>query len=220
MVPRDAPRHRRQSCPQALPPRLAAATCRHPGPEARAASTAGRGRQRELDADRALRHRPRPGERQPASQRTDHISCRRPRGARAYVGAANGGVWFSGDAGSNWNPLDDYAVSPLLTSAIEADSLAVGAIAVQFGATASTDLIYVGTGEANNNLDAYFGIGVKRSASGGAPGSWTLEGANLAGRGFFRVVIDPDDPTLVLAATTSGVSLGAQRPPRSPPGRK
>jgi hypothetical protein len=128
-----------------------------------------------------------------------------PGGTRAYVGAANGGVWFSGDAGSNWSPLDDYAVSPLLTSAIEADSLAVGAIAVQFGATASTDLIYVGTGEANNSADSYFGIGVKRSASGGAPGSWTLEGTNLAGRGFFRVVVDPDDPTLVLAATTSGI---------------
>jgi hypothetical protein len=128
-----------------------------------------------------------------------------PGGTRAYVGAANGGVWFSGDAGSNWSPLDDYAVSPLLTSAIEADSLAVGAIAVQFGATAATDLIYVGTGEANNSADSYFGIGVKRSASGGAPGSWTLEGTNLAGRGFFRVVVDPDDPTLVLAATTSGI---------------
>lgn len=128
-----------------------------------------------------------------------------PGGIRAYVGAANGGIWFTPDAGSSWSPLDDYATSLSLTSGLEADSLAVGAIAVQFGATAATDLVYVGTGEANNSADSYLGVGVKRSASGGAPGSWTLEGTNLAGRGFFRVVIDPDDPTLVLAATTTGM---------------
>ncbi|MEY2415751.1 MAG: hypothetical protein QOH53_1085, partial [Ilumatobacteraceae bacterium] len=136
-----------------------------------------------------------------------------PSGTRAYVGAANGGVWFTGDSGAHWNPLDDYAVSPSLMSAIEADSLAVGAIAVQFGATAATDLVYVGTGEANSSADSYFGVGVKRSASGGAPGSWTLEGTNLAGRSFFRIVIDPDDPTLVLAATSAGIF---RRPTASP----
>jgi len=128
-----------------------------------------------------------------------------PSGTRVYAGAANGGTWFTADAGANWSPLDDYSVSPSLTSAIEADSLAVGAIAVQFGATAASDLIYVGTGEANSSADSYMGVGIKRSASGGAAGSWTLEGTNLAGRGFFRIVIDPDDPTLVLAATTTGV---------------
>lgn len=128
-----------------------------------------------------------------------------PGGTRAYVGAANGGVWFSSDAGANWRPLDDYAVSPVLTSGLEADSLAVGAIAVRFGAAAAMDLVFVGTGEANNSADSYLGIGIKQSASGGAPGSWTLEGTNLAGRGFFRMVIDPDNPSLVLAATTAGI---------------
>lgn len=128
-----------------------------------------------------------------------------PSGTRVYAGAANGGVWFTADAGSDWAPLDDYAVSPSLTSGLEADSLAVGAIAVRFGATSATDLVYVGTGEANSSGDSYFGVGVKRSSSGGAAGSWTLEGTNLAGRGFFRITIDPDDPTLVLAATTAGL---------------
>src|SRR5262245_23259443 len=128
-----------------------------------------------------------------------------PSGSRVYAGTANGGIWFTQDAGVTWVPLDDYAVSPSLTSKIEADSLAVGAIAVRFAASAATDLIYVGTGEANNNGDAYFGIGIKRSASGGAPGSWTLEGTNLAGGGCYRVVIDPDDPTQVLVATRAGL---------------
>ncbi|HKC03498.1 MAG TPA: hypothetical protein VKC17_09370, partial [Sphingomicrobium sp.] len=136
-----------------------------------------------------------------------------PGGTRAYAGAANGGVWSTADSGTSWSPLDDYAVSPSLTSGIEADSLAVGAIAVQFGATAATDLVYVGTGEANSSGDSYFGVGVKRSPSGGAPGSWTLEGTNLAGRGFFRLAIDPDDPTLVLAATTVGIFRRPAAPP-------
>ncbi len=135
-------------------------------------------------------------------------------GSRAYAGAANGGVWFTSDGGTTWMPLDDYSVSPsLITGSTEADSLAVGAIAVRFGATAATDLVYVGTGEANNNFDAYFGVGIKRSDSGGAPGTWTLEATNLAGRGVFKIVIDPDDPTKVFAATTAGLF---QRPAAAP----
>ncbi|MEP7384645.1 MAG: hypothetical protein ABI910_23440, partial [Gemmatimonadota bacterium] len=129
-----------------------------------------------------------------------------PSGTRAYAGAANGGVWLTGDGGTTWTPLDDYAVSPTLTAgSLEADSLATGAIEVRFGATAATDLVYVGTGEPNGNADAYFGIGVKRSAAGGAPGTWTLEGTNLAGRGIYRIVIDPDTTANVFAATTAGL---------------
>ena len=137
-----------------------------------------------------------------------------PSGSRAYAGAANGGVWFTSGGGTTWAPLDDYSVSPsLITGSTEADSLAVGAIAVRFGATAATDLVYVGTGEANLNADAYFGVGIKRSDSGGAPGTWTLEATNLAGLGIYKIVIDPDDPTRVFAATTAGLF---QRPAATP----
>jgi hypothetical protein len=137
-----------------------------------------------------------------------------PSGSRAYAGAANGGVWFTNDGGTTWSPLDEYSISPsVITGATEADSLGVGAIAVRFGASAATDLVYVGTGEANGNFDAYFGVGIKRSDSGGAAGTWTLEATNLAGRGIFKIVIDPDDPTKVFAATTAGLF---QRPAAAP----
>jgi hypothetical protein len=125
--------------------------------------------------------------------------------ARVYAGAVNGGVWLSENGGLSWRPIDDYATSPGTTSGMEADSLAVGSIAVTWGTTQATDTIYVGTGEPSGNSDAYLGIGVKRSAAGGAPGTWALEATNLAGRSIYRLAIDPADTTVVLAATSAGL---------------
>jgi hypothetical protein len=129
-----------------------------------------------------------------------------PGGARVYAGAANGGVWLSLDGGASWQPLEDYAVSPsLFGGSVEADSLSIGALGVRFGASAATDEVYVGTGEPTGNYDAYLGVGIRHSASGGAPGTWSLEATNLTGRGVYAIVIDPDDPTVVLAATSAGL---------------
>jgi len=129
-----------------------------------------------------------------------------PGGSRVYVGAANGGVWFSADGGASWSPLDDYATSPsYFAGSADADSLAIGAVAVRFGASVATDEIYAGTGEANFAGATYFGVGIRRSASGGAPGTWSLEATNLAGRGIYAIVIDPDNPAVVLAATSAGI---------------
>jgi hypothetical protein len=135
-----------------------------------------------------------------------------PGGLRIYAGAANGGVWLSIDGGAHWDPLDDYAASPGFTSALEADALSVGALAVDFGATAAMDRIFVGTGEAGAG-DGYFGIGVRHSPSGGAPGTWKSEATNLAGADIYRITTDPGDPAVVLAATTVGLFL---RPATAP----
>ncbi|MGD3109365.1 hypothetical protein [Streptomyces sp. YGL11-2] len=128
-----------------------------------------------------------------------------PNSSRVYIGGANGGVWFSSDAGATWAPLDDYATSPMPSSGAEADSLSVGAMAVRFGVSAATDEVYVGTGEGGGAFDAYFGIGIRHSTAGGAPGTWTLEAANLAGMAIYAITVDPDDPALVLAATGAGI---------------
>jgi hypothetical protein len=137
-----------------------------------------------------------------------------PSGSRVYAGAANGGAWFSPDGGAHWRPLDDYAVSPTVFGGLlEADSLSVGAVAVRFGASAATDDVYVGTGEPFQNYDAYLGVGIRHSASGGAPGTWALEATNLTSCGVFAIVIDPEDPTIVHAATTVGI---LRRPAAAP----
>src|ERR1700726_3032023 len=150
-----------------------------------------------------------------------------PGGTRVYAGAANGGIWYSEDSGSSWTPIDLYALTgqPAKLAHMEADSLATGAIVVQFGATPAADRIFVGTGEPQsasdfpsgsspNNGDSYFGVGIKTSPSGGTAPVWTLEaGTELAGHGIFRIVVDPDHPEIVLAATSAGLY---QRPASAP----
>lgn len=126
-------------------------------------------------------------------------------GNRVYAGAANGGVWYSGDGGLTWAPLDDYSTSSGFISNLKADALSVGALAVAFSTGgAATDDVYVGTGEPGPS-DGYFGIGVRHSTSGGAPGSWATEATNLAGRDIYRLFLDPDVAGRVWVATTAGI---------------
>lgn len=143
-----------------------------------------------------------------------------PNGQRVYAGAADGGVWFSGNAGVTWVPLNDYfSASDSIPGGTPSDinSLSIGAIEVRFGASAATDEIFVGTGEANagwpseytgsfgpeSPVDNFFGVGINHYAGG----SWTLEATNLESQAIYRIAIDPNDatPTHVYAATTNGL---------------
>ncbi|HTY73507.1 MAG TPA: hypothetical protein VMI11_13945 [Actinomycetes bacterium] len=69
-------------------------------------------------------------------------------GLRAYAGSGSGGVWFTGDAGASWRPLDEWATSTGVTGRL-ANAMATGALYVRFGAAAdgSADEVWVGTGE-------------------------------------------------------------------------
>lgn len=130
-----------------------------------------------------------------------------PGGQRVYVATANGGVWYSGDSGKTWRCLFDqlnFFPAPV-GSVNNTDSLACGAIALVAGAGNSTDKIYVGTGEGDGMTDAYLGVGPLVSSDGG--GSWVREpGApSLVGKGFYAMVVDPDDPERVVAGTSIGV---------------
>jgi hypothetical protein len=97
-----------------------------------------------------------------------------PRDANViYVGAAEGGVWKTRDAGGSWIPLTDtQLVRPLSTGSLKA-TMSIGALAIDPG---KPQTIYAGTGDPN--VACCFigaGLGVFRSMDGG--GSWTPTGA-------------------------------------------
>ncbi|MFE7630130.1 WD40/YVTN/BNR-like repeat-containing protein [Kocuria sp. NPDC057446] len=125
-------------------------------------------------------------------------------GDRAYVGAANGGVWRTEDGGASWRSLmDAFDLDPTHTGS---DSLAVGAIAVVPGADAGQDRLYVGSGEGQGG--AYFGVGPLSSVDGGL--NWVTEpvspgSAPLAGSAFYALAVDPADPDRVIGATRQGL---------------
>ena len=103
-------------------------------------------------------------------------------GNTVYVGAASGGVWKSTNAAASnptavtWTPLTDAQAT-----------LATGAISIKSDAS----VILVGTGEPNNALSNYYGLGFLRSTNGGT--SWSLissanSGAySLAGLGVSKM---------------------------------
>lgn len=126
-----------------------------------------------------------------------------PGGKRLYVATANGGVWRSEDGGFTWQSLmDAFDLNPL---AHQADSQACGALALVAGEWAAQDRIYVGSGEANGALDAYYGVGPLVSRDGGA--NWYTETSEppLLGMAFYALAVDPIDPERVVAATTNGL---------------
>lgn len=129
-----------------------------------------------------------------------------PTGNTVWVGAANGGVWKCTHA------LSSATCTPKTDAQA---SLSTGAIAIN----PSNGTIYVGTGEGiSGAVDQVYGQGILTSADGGA--SWKLitsadGGAeNLFGLAFSRILIDPTNPQVIVAATEGAwaVLVGAHRP--------
>src|SRR3954464_12251003 len=122
-----------------------------------------------------------------------------PTGNTVYLGGAYGGVWKSTSAANSditkvfWKPIID-----------DQPTIAVGSIAVQPG---NSNLVLVGTGEANSSTDSYYGLGILRSTDGG--NSWALiSSANnglrpFHGLAFAKISFSPDNPNLVVAAAAA-----------------
>ncbi len=124
-------------------------------------------------------------------------------GNTVYIGGAHGGVWKSVNAASPtasqvvWTPVADFA-----------PTLAVGSIAIQPGnSNPNTSVILVGTGEPNNSADSYYGLGILRSANGGA--TWSLIQSDItgqysfAGLGFSKIAFSTTNPQIVVAAAAT-----------------
>jgi len=135
----------------------------------------------------------------PMSGRVAAIDIDPANGNRWLVGAAQGGVWETRDAGATWTPK-------MSTEA----TLAIGAIAF---APSNPSVIYVGTGEPNRSSDSYGGAGLLKSTDGGS--TWALlAGATFAKNAFGALKVDPGNPNTLVAAITLG---RAGREPVFPP---
>ena len=141
-------------------------------------------------------------------------------GQRAYVATANGGVWYSNDAGATWSPLGAGGSTPAGEAAAPGPiSLVTSCLCVKFGANpnGSQDIVYVGTGETkpkDTGLpgDNAAGIGVLKLISS-LPDAlahpeinpWQREAKNLSGMGIFRIAMDPTNADTLIAATSAGL---------------
>ena len=100
-----------------------------------------------------------------------------------YIGFATGGLWKSTDGGNHWKSMFDNMADE-----------SIGSIAI---APSDPDVVYVGTGEANNRQSSSIGDGVWGTTDGGK--TWThlgLEDSQAIG----RMVVDPNNPKVVYAA--------------------
>src|ERR1700687_1307367 len=100
-------------------------------------------------------------------------------GNTVYAAGASGGVWKSTNAAGTlanvtWTPVTDQQAS-----------LTNGAVSVK----SDGSVVLAGTGQPDNAIDSYYGVGILRSTDGGGP--WTLiqsdSGARpFAGMGFSK----------------------------------
>jgi photosystem II stability/assembly factor-like uncharacterized protein len=100
-----------------------------------------------------------------------------------YVGAVNGGVWKTDDAGRTWQPIFDGQPTQ-----------SIGAIAV---APSDPNIIYVGSGEGLLRPDLSVGDGIYRSMNAGR--TWTHVGL-VDGQQIPELAVDPNDSNRVFAA--------------------
>ena len=125
-----------------------------------------------------------------------------PSGNTLYYGAAGGGVWESTNAmgsSASFTSISDPTLSQV-----------VGSIALD--TSVNPPVLYVGTGEANNDGDSYYGVGVLKSTDNGA--HWSLastanSGAiSFLGLSFSKILVDPGNPQTLVAATVPGSYSG------------
>ena len=100
-----------------------------------------------------------------------------------YVGFATGGLWKSADGGLYWHSEFDNMPDE-----------SIGAIGI---APSNPDVVYVGTGEANNRQSSSIGDGVWGTTDGGK--TWNHLGLDDT-QSIGRIVVDPNDPNTVYVA--------------------
>lgn len=101
-----------------------------------------------------------------------------------FVGSAAGGVFRSKNNGTTWDAVFDK----------DGSTLSIGDIAI---APSDPNIVWVGTGEANNRQSSTWGDGIYRSTDGGT--TWRHMGLRET-QTIGRIVIDPHNPEVVFVA--------------------
>jgi photosystem II stability/assembly factor-like uncharacterized protein len=100
-----------------------------------------------------------------------------------YAASASGGLWKTINNGTSFDPIFE-----------DQGSISIGDIAV---ATSDPNVVWVGTGEANNRNSSSWGDGVYKSTDAGK--TWTNMGLKDSHH-IGRILIDPKDPNIVYVA--------------------
>src|SRR5437016_7868614 len=100
-----------------------------------------------------------------------------------YAALGHGGIFKSGDSGVSFDPIFD-----------KQSALSIGAIAI---APSDSDVIWVGSGEANDRNSSDWGDGVYRTTDGGE--HWTNVGLKDS-RTIARIDVDPKKPDVAYVA--------------------
>jgi photosystem II stability/assembly factor-like uncharacterized protein len=104
-------------------------------------------------------------------------------GKLMYAAAASGGVWKTINAGTTWEPVFD-----------KQNVASIGDIAL---APSNQEIVWVGTGEANNQRSSSWGDGVYKSENGGK--TWTHMGLGTS-QHIGRIIVHPTNPDIVYVA--------------------
>jgi len=107
-----------------------------------------------------------------------------------FVGAPAGGLWKSTDGGATWTTNTDAL-----------PTLGINDIAID---ATNTNVMYLATGDADAT-DTY-GVGILKSINGGI--TWNITGLNwntIQAIIISRVLINPNDNTMLFAGTSNGV---------------
>lgn len=119
-------------------------------------------------------------------------------GSTFYVGSVGGGVWKTTDGGDSWINL-----TPQLPN------LATSTIAQS---QSNPDVMYVGTGEGFNNVDQIDGTGIWKTTDRGETWEQLVETTDgNAWKNIMRIVVDPANPDIVIAASAPGFNGGATK---------
>ena len=127
--------------------------------------------------------------------RVDAIAVVESEPSTIYVGTASGGLWKTVNNGTTWTSIfDEYATS------------SIGDVVVS---ASDPQIVWVGTGEANNRQSSSFGDGVYKSIDAGK--TWAHQGLVDSGH-IGKVVLDPSNPERVFVAALGSLwSAGGER---------